>query len=166
MENQEENVEPENAEVENEANANEIQMEPVNVDQPDDNQNDLFNEAENPEPAEQWNLEELTWERMLGLDGSFVFFRTCILGCFVEYTFHFIIRIFSTSNGKSFCQKYLYGDKELAFRRCHKYYNRILHVWFNVYGFACGIVFDEYGENEPACKITLYMYQGSHIYAL
>jgi E3 ubiquitin-protein ligase MARCH6 len=33
----------------------------------------LFNEAENPEPAEQWNLEELTWERMLGLDGSFVF---------------------------------------------------------------------------------------------
>jgi E3 ubiquitin-protein ligase MARCH6 len=25
------------------------------------------------EPAEQWNLEELTWERMLGLDGSFVF---------------------------------------------------------------------------------------------
>ena len=41
-----------------------------------------------------------------------------------------------------------------------------MHVWFNVYGFACGIVFDEYGENEPACKITLYMYQGSHIYAL
>ncbi|CBY09884.1 unnamed protein product [Oikopleura dioica] len=30
-------------------------------------------QAENVEPAEQWNLEELTWERMLGLDGSFVF---------------------------------------------------------------------------------------------
>jgi len=43
---------------------------------------------------------------------------------------------------------------------------RILHVWFNVYGFACGIVFDEYGENEPACKIALYLYQGSHFYAL
>ena len=41
-----ENIEPENAEAENEnANANEIQMEPVNVDQPDDNQNDLFNEV-------------------------------------------------------------------------------------------------------------------------
>lgn len=43
MENQEENIEPEIAEIE--ANANEIQMEPVNVDQPDDNQNDLFNEV-------------------------------------------------------------------------------------------------------------------------
>ena len=43
---------------------------------------------------------------------------------------------------------------------------RILHVWFNVYGFACGFVFDEHGENESACKIALYLYQGSHIYAL
>ena len=34
---------------------------------------ELFNEGENQEPVEQWNLEELTWERMLGLDGSFVF---------------------------------------------------------------------------------------------
>ena len=50
IENQEENIEPENAEVENEANANEIQMEPVNVDQPDDNQNDLFNEVNNLGP--------------------------------------------------------------------------------------------------------------------
>lgn len=36
-------------------------------------QNELFNEGDNQEPVEQWNLEELTWERMLGLDGSFVF---------------------------------------------------------------------------------------------
>ena len=43
---------------------------------------------------------------------------------------------------------------------------RILHVWFNVYGFACGFVFDEHGENESACKIALYLYQGSYIYAL
>ena len=42
---------------------------------------------------------------------------------------------------------------------------RILHVWFNVYGLACGIVFDEYGENESACKIALYLHQGSDIYA-
>jgi len=34
---------------------------------------EMFNEGENQEPVEQWNLEELTWERMLGLDGSFVF---------------------------------------------------------------------------------------------
>ena len=42
---------------------------------------------------------------------------------------------------------------------------RILHVWFNVYGLACGIVFDEYGENESACKIALYLHQGRDIYA-
>jgi len=35
--------------------------------------NEIFNEGDNQEPVEQWNLEELTWERMLGLDGSFVF---------------------------------------------------------------------------------------------
>ena len=42
-ENQDEMIEPENAEVE--ANGEEILLEPVNVEQPDDNQNDLFNEV-------------------------------------------------------------------------------------------------------------------------
>ena len=131
IENQEENIELENAEVENGANANEIQMEPVNVDQPDDNQNDLFNEVNNlsckqlKDPrlkitiqnfsnfilgrksrtsgaveSRRTNMGANAWARW------FVrVFRTCILGCFVEYTFHFIIRVFSTSDGQSFCQK-------------------------------------------------------------
>ena len=42
-ENQEEIIERENLEIE--ANGEEILMEPVNVEQPDDNQNDLFNEV-------------------------------------------------------------------------------------------------------------------------
>ena len=67
-------------------------------------------------------------------------FRTRLLGCFTEYTFHFIVRLFSTSDGQSFRQKersenclklyftgtptevkfskrikHLYGDQKLAF---------------------------------------------------
>lgn len=117
-----ENIEPENAEAENEnANANEIQMEPVNVDQPDDNQNDLFNEvntlitiqsfskiyfeAENPEPAEQWNLEELTWERMLGLDGSFVFLEHVFWVVSLNTLFILLFAYFPHQMGKVFVKR-------------------------------------------------------------
>lgn len=113
--NQEQNIEPDIAAIEVEANVNEIRMEPVNVDQPDDNQNDLFNEGENPEPAEQWNLEELTWERMLGLDGSFVFLEHVFWVVSLNTLFILLFAYFPHQMGKVFAKSIYMETKNLHF---------------------------------------------------
>ena len=71
----------------------------------------IWLQAENPEPAEQWNLEELTWERMLGLDGSFVFLEHVFWVISLNSLFIFIFAYLPYHLGTGLFQNFRFGQK-------------------------------------------------------
>ena len=146
----------------------------------------IWLQAENPEPAEQWNLEELTWERMLGLDGSFVFLEHVFWVISLNSLFIFIFAYLPYHLGTGLFQNFRFGQKVseshidgivstitgtliISFNRSRFYqylWNSFIII-FRIYSFRiCGsfisydFLIDEYGKIKSVCKDLLHVHKG------